>query len=281
MEADTQDQNTDTLDQQEQTPAAEARWQDSLSTELRDNQTLGKYTSAEEAHKGHLELQKTLGSDRVAWPKDANDLDGWGEVDKRRGVPETADGYNLEAVKAPEGLGVETLDRFAFQEKMKSVNASPAQANAMWKDYTDMITGSVEQAAAQFQGEVESAKNTMMQEWGEAYETKIQRGQDVIDTFSKDQDQADRLTAGLAKDPFGMQFLAKIGDMMAESNIGGFQDKKTFTYTPDEARVELDKIKASSDYRSDDDRVRKPLVDRANELMKIMNVGAQQRPLGF
>jgi len=255
----------------------EQPWYTGLHPDLASNPTLQKYKTAEEAHKGHLELQKTLGSDRVSWPRDSSDEAGWAEVHKRMGVPEKADGYNLDFIKAPEGSGVENFDRFAFQEQMHGIKATPEQAKQLWENYTNMISGSIKTSQDEFQRDVDNAKAEMQQKWGEAYETKIQRGQDVINNFAKDEDQANRITAGLAKDPFGMEFLAKIGDMMAESNIGGFQEKQSFTLSPNEARMELDKVKANPDYNSDDIRVRQPLINRADDLMRMLNPGTHQR----
>lgn len=259
----------------------QGNWYDKLGPDLANNPTLQKYKSAEEAHKGHLELQKTLGSDRVPWPKDANDQAAWAEVNKRLGVPEKSDGYNLAHVKAPEGVGVEHFDRFAFQEKMHANNVRPETATALWKEHTDMLSASVAAAQEQFKTEVNNAKAKMQEQWGEAYETKIQRGQQVIDNFSNDQKQADIITASLAKDPNGMEFLAKIGDLMAESSIGGFQDKQSFTMTPKEARMELDKIMASPEYQSDNEKIRGPLVERTLELRAMTNPQAAIRPSGF
>lgn len=252
-------------------------WRSGLSVDLQNNPTLQKYNSAEDAHKAHLELQSKLGSDRVAWPKDSSDEAGWGEIDKRRGVPEKSEGYGLDAVNAPKGSGLETFDRMSFQEQMKAINASPAQAQAAWKNYTDMQIASHVASDAAFKEAVEANKAGLMQEWGEAYESNIQRGNAVIENFSATQEEKDYLTATFAKDPGGSKFLAKIGGLMAESSIGGFQEKKNFTLTPEEARIELDQIKANTDYMSDDDRVRIPLVNRSNDLMKMLNPGKPQR----
>ena len=192
--------------QPEPTPTPEpGNWYDNLSPDLKNNPTVQKYSNNEEQIKGHLELQKTLGTDRVAIPKDANDTDAWAKINGIRGVPEKADDYRLNAVKAPEGMGKE-FDRFAFQEQMKEISASPQQAQKLWENHTSMLTNGAAAASEQFKSQVEDAKAVMMQEHGEAYESMIQQGQDVINTFAKDEAQKDAITVAMAKDPYGAWF---------------------------------------------------------------------------
>lgn len=285
-QADTQSQQTaDTSGQtqgQNQDQSQNKAWYSGLPADLANNPTVQKYKSAEDQVKGHLELVSKLGSDRVAWPKDANDKAGWAEVNKRLGVPEKAEGYKLPNVDMPKELGIPAFDKNTFGQMMKDINATPAQAAKLWENYTGSLIKGFNSANETYQKQVEGAKAALQQEWGEAYQTKIQRGQQVIDAFSSDAEQRDAITAMLAKEPGGLKFLASIGDKMAESSIGGFQDKKAFTLTPDEAKLELSRLKANPDYRSDSDRVRGPLVERANDLMKLAYGGTRQEsPAGF
>lgn len=250
--------------------SAGGNWYDSLGdADLRNNATLQKYTSAEEAHKGHLKLQESFGMEKVVWPKDENDTERWAEVNKRLGVPSDAAGYNLEAIANPEGT--ELFDRAGFQQMMKDVAAPKTVAEKLWSSYTDKVKGQYAEAKATFDNNVQAASNALKQEWGDAYESKINRGQAVIDSFADSDAQKDALTVALSQTTEGIRFLAGIGDLMAESSIGGFQEKQNFTYTPDEARRELDIIKANPDYHSDDPRVRQPLIDRSNDLMRMIN----------
>jgi len=272
-EADTQSQQqADTSGQQAQKP-----WYSSLPPDLANNPTVQKYKTPEDQVKGHLELVSKLGQDRVTWPKDENDTNSWAEVHKRLGVPEKADGYKLRDVDVPKDLGIPTFDKLTFAGMMKEINATPTQAQKLWERYTGSLVESARSASEQFKSQVETSKAEMMKQWGEAYQSKIQRGQAVIDAFSTSQEQKDFLSVYMAQDPKGMAFLAGIGDKMAESSIGGFQDRQNFTLTPDEARIELGRIKASPDYRSDNDAVRIPLVNRANDLMRMIGPGTPQR----
>lgn len=244
-------------------------WYDSLeNADLKNNPTLQKYDSAEAAHKGHLELAKSFGKDKVTWPTDENDATGWADINKRLGVPESAEGYDLKAVGNPEG--VDLLNRVKFQEDMLAAGASKKVANAAWDNYSNQMKIGYSDAQAKFKAGVESASNELRQEWGEAYDSKVQMGQSVIDMLGDTQEDKDFLTVALTQNTAGIKLLAKVGEQYIEHSIGGFQEKQNFTLTPKEAREELDTIRSNSDYLSDNIKVRQPLIDRSNDLMKMI-----------
>lgn len=261
-------QETNTLDDGNEAN----NWTDNFSdADLRNNPTLNKYESQEAANRGHLELQKSMGMDKVAWPKDDNDSTRWAEVNKRLGVPELKDGYDLKDVANPEG--VQLFDKLKFQEMMHESGATQKTAAKLWNGYTDGSKAGYDQAQKKFQDNVDANKAALMSEWGSAYEGNIEMGQRVIDTLSDSQEQNDFLTAQIAQSPHGSKFLAKIGKSFSESSIGGFQENANFTLSPKESQAELDRIKASPDYQSSDDRIRQPLIDRVLELRKMANPG--------
>jgi hypothetical protein len=250
----------------------EGNWRDSLSDpDLRNNPTLGKYKSQEEAHRGHLKLQESFGMDKVVWPKDENDTERWAEVNKRLGVPESAEGYNLEALANPEG--VQLFDRADFQQKMKEAGATQKVAQNLWRVYTDQMKSAYTEANEQFQANLNNNKAALMAKYGEAYESKIQNIQRLIDTFATTEDQKNFMTSQITQDPMGSEFMIGIAEQFVESSIAGFQHKETFTLSPQEARDQLAALKAGPDYNSDNERIRQPAIDRANELMRMANPG--------
>lgn len=269
--AEEEQQQETQVETQVETQEQAGKWYDSLDADLRNNPTIQKYESAEAAHKGHLELAASFGKDKVVWPKDENDASAWAEINKRMGVPDKPDGYDLEAIANPEGVAL--FDRAGFQEIMHANNAPASVAKGLWESYANGMNAKYEEANAQFNANVEAGKAELMKEWGEAYESKVKGADAVIDTLSKSQAQKDALTVSLSQSPDGLRFLAEIHSMMKESSIGGFQEKSSFTKTPDEARQEIDTIKANPDYRSEDIRVRQPLIDRVTALRKMATPG--------
>lgn len=254
-----------------ETPPPESNWYDTLdNVDLRNNPTLQKYESQEAANQGHLKLAESFGMEKQVWPKDDNDTERWAEVNGRLGVPEKAEGYDLEGVVNPEG--VQLFDKARFQEMLHKHDAPKKVADGLWKDYTESMNSQYADAQTQFDANVEASKNELKQEWGEAYEGKIKGGNAVIETLAGSQEQKDALTVALAQTPDGMRFLASIHGMMKESSVGGFQVKESFTKTPAEAQTEIDTIKAGSDYRSDDIRIRQPQIDRVLDLRNMIKI---------
>lgn len=259
-------------EQQQEQQQQETSWLDSISNaDLQNNPTMQKYDSQEAQMKGHLELQAAFGKDKVVWPTGPEDEAAWAVVNEKLGVPKTPEGYDLEAVANPEG--VQLFDKVKFQEMALESGASKSVAEKFWKSYTDGTKAGYEEAKGKFDANVEAAGNALKQEWGEAYETKVQRGEAVIDSFAKSQEQKDYLTATLSQDAQGLKFLADLGDQFSESRIAGFQEKQGFTKTPDEARQELARIKASPEYNSNDERIRMKAVEAANAMMLQANPG--------
>lgn len=265
-------QTQETQEEQTQETQTQDHWTKGLAdVDLQGNPTMQKYASPEDAHRGHLELVKTLGKDRIVWPADENDEAGWANIHEKLGVPKESSGYDLEAVQMPEGGGA--FNKAQFQEILKSSDASKKTGDVLWKAYTDSLKGAYSAAATDLTSKTNAMIATLKQEWGEAYDTNRDRGQSVIDTFAGDTETAEFLTAQLQGDARGQRFLADLGSKFSESSIGGFQNKPQFTLTPDQAKEELATIKGSSDYQSDNIRVRGPAIDRANDLMALINAG--------
>ena len=256
--------------QTQETQETQAHWTKSLTdVDMQNNPTMQKYASQEDAHRGHLELVKSFGKDKVVLPTaDSTDIER-AAFNERLGVPKDAAGYNLENVKMNESAGV--FNKGQFQDQMLEAGARPEVAAKLWASYTEMIKGAHSDHETKFNEGMQRMQGELRQKWGEAYDTKIERGQAVVDSFADSQEHGDWLMAQIGSDARGQMFLAKLGDQFAESSIAGFQEKQTFTLTPDEAKSELATIKASQEYKSDNIRIRQPAIDRANELMQAMN----------
>jgi hypothetical protein len=227
-----------------------------------------KYTSQEEAMKGHLNLQKTLGSERVVWPKDQND-EAWGEIYSKLGVPGSADEYGLQAADLPNEAG--SFDRLQFQGLMKEHNIPKSAAEGLWGAYTEMQKGAYTEAENAYKQQLDAATAQNRQEWGEAYQTNLDRGLAVINSFARNDQEKQALEAEFGQNPALQALLARTGKEFSEAKIGGFQTQATFRTTPEEAQKMIDEIKAHPDYTGSDVRKRQPLLDRIMQLREAVN----------
>lgn len=221
-------------------------WKSGIRTDLRDSPLLQKFEDnpqgLEKALESHANLEKLLGNEKVPIPKDANDREGWARFNKAMGIPEKADGYGLSDVKFPDSMKGMSIDKGKFAEVVHANNLTPSQAQGLWKTYNDIQIAAYNSHMDGLQKNLEKTSNTLRAEWGDAYATNVELGQNVISQFAENQEQNDYLTSVLSSDPQGIKFLAKLGEQFAENKVGSFNVKR-FSVTPDEAKGEIEKLK--------------------------------------
>ena len=282
------DQNSDNQDQTTSTttadntgtttaPAPDAfSWKSKVGADLSKAPSLGKFSDTPEGlaevAKSYVNLEKLLGHEKVPLPKGPEDAEGRAAFNKAIGVPPTSEQYNLPDANAPKELGSAAFNKEAFQQVVHKHGLSPAQAQGLWKDYTEMSAGEYTKAMKSYSDQLDQNINKLRAEWGDAYAANVELGDMVINKFAGDAKEADFLTATLAKDPAGLRFLAKIGSQFAENKVGDFQYKR-FAMTPEEAKNEVARIKNdpnhaySSEKATEDDH--NSAVDHINRLIAI------------
>ena len=251
-------------------------WKAKVGADLSKAPSLGKFEDTPEGlaevAKSYVNLEKLLGHEKVPLPKGPEDLEGMAQFNKALGVPEVAAGYNLPEPQLPGEMSKMTFDKDSFQEIMHKISATPAQAEGLWKAYTDMSGNIYKSHMAQFEETLNTNINKLRADWGDAYAANIELGDMVISKFADDQAMGDWLTATLSKDPAGMKFLAKIGSQFSENKIGEFQYKR-FSMTPDEARAEVTKIKMDPNHAYNSDKApeedHQHAVSHVNRLIAI------------
>ena len=219
------------------------KWYSSLPEDLRDNPNIQKFKGPEGLAKSYLELSTLLGHEKVPIPKDENDLAAIAHLDKVRGVPEDPKGYELKAPEAPQGLeemtfGMDEFKAFAHKHKL-----TPAQAQGVMNDYTEMLGNIQKQSQDGYVESIKQTKNELMKEWGLAYDTKVKLAQSVMNKFAGSKEEFDAINAKIGADPVALKWLAKVGDNFKEGSLGDMgSHTSSFTKTPAEAKGEYDKI---------------------------------------
>jgi len=235
----------------EPTPAPEFSWKAKVGADLSKAPALGKFEDTPEGlagvAKSYVELEQLLSHDKIPMPKGADDLEGIANFNKAMGVPEAAEGYNLADAELPEGMAETSFDKEGFQAIVHKHGLTPAQAEGLWKEYTEMSGNMYSSHLNQFQETLNTNINKLRAEWGDTYPAQIELGDMVINKFADDQEAGDFLTSALCKNPAGLKFLAKIGAQFSENKIGEFQYKR-FAMTPEEAGKEVTRIKADPNH---------------------------------
>lgn len=262
--------------QQQQQQAPNFSWKTQLAPDFANSPTMQKFPDTKEgmneAIKSHLSLERMLGHEKIPIPKGKDDAEGWAMFSKALGIPDKPDGYNLQDAQTPEGLKGVTFDKAKFAEIVHANKLTPDQAKGLWGSYTEMTQQIYQNAMREQQTKMNAVINQMRGEWGDAYQTKVELGQMVINKFSANKEQNDYLNAVLASDPQGIKFLATIGEQFTENKIGDFKYQK-HSLTPEEAQEEISNIRRDPNHpynntkATDAEHLR--AVDHVNNLLTM------------
>ena len=257
-------------------------WKTQLAPDLANAPSMKKFEDSKdgfnEAVKSHLLLEKLLGYDKVPIPKGKDDTVAWDIFSKAMGIPAKPDGYGLPDAEIPESMKGLTFDKAKFAEIVHQNKLTPDAAKGLWTAYTDMTKQAYAKATKEQQDKVTASINQMRGEWGDAYQSKVELGQMVINKFADNQEVNDYITAVLSKDPNGIRFLAKIGDQFAENKIGEFKYQR-HSLTPEEAKREMDSIRRDMNHPYNNEKASQAERDRAIDYMNTL-IGASRKPIG-
>lgn len=265
------------------TPAPSFSWKAQLSPDFAGSPVLKKYEDNVEgfnaAVRSHLDLTRMLGNEKVPIPKGKDDVAAWEVFSKAMGIPEKPDGYALTDVAVPDALKGLTFDKTKFAEIVHGQKLTPSAAKALWESYTEMSMQAYSKALTAQQEKITGLVNQMRSEWGDAYQSKVELGQMVINKFSDDKEMNDFVTASLSQDPRGIKFLAKIGDQFAENKIGDFKYQR-HSLTPEEAQREIDSIRQDMKHPYNNDKASQSERDRAIDYVNSL-ISVSRKPRGL
>lgn len=257
-------------------------WKSQLSADYANSPTMKLFPDTKEgfndAVKSHLSLVKLLGHEKVPIPKSVEDVEAWSIFSKAMGIPDKPDGYALPEVEVPAALKGLTFDKAKFAEIVHQQKLTSQAAKALWGSYTELSMQGYANALKSQQDKLTGLGNQLRSEWGDAYQSKVELGQMVINKFSENQEMNDYITATLSQDPRGVKFLAKIGDQFAENKIGEFKYQR-HSLTPAEAQTELDGIRRDANHPYNNEKAPQAERNRAIDYVNTL-IGIAGKPRG-
>jgi len=260
-----------------QPPAAPSfSWKSKLSADYANSPTMKNYEDTPEglnaAIRSQLDLTRMLGHEKVPVPKGPDDTAAWALFSKAMGIPEKPDGYALPDVEVPDALKGLSFDKAKFAEIVHQYKIPATAAKGLWDAYTEMNKQGYAKALAAQEDKVKSIVNELRKEWGDAYQSKVELGQLVINKFSENEEMNDFITAALVNDPRGIKFLSKLGEQFSENKIGDFKYQR-HALTPEEAQRELDSIRNDPNHPYNNEKAplaeRERAIEHANSLIGI------------
>jgi len=260
-----------------------------LPQELREDPNIAKHQDLEGFARTFKHAQQMVGKDPsqiVEKPQDPTDADQRRQFLSHLGLPDTADGYQLQQPKDSEGNPIEAVPTDTdlakgFIQKAHEVGILPDQAQELFDWFGQQVqettTGQRQQTEQQAQQNIEQLKK----EWGQAFDQNVRAANFAVEQLDEGQDgslreKLDR--AGLGSDPEGIKGLSRIGKMMSEDGSAATGAEKGSSgfgnaMAPDEARARGKEILRQSHQATSNTR-QKELAQEAQKYFDIANQGA-------
>ena len=161
-----------------------ANWYDGFPEDIRSNQNVTKFESAEVMAKSWINAQHMIGADKIPMPQSEED---WGNVYSRLGRPDEANMYAIDPV---EGFEVNEEQQNAFKEFAfgQGLSQNQIQALATWDMERQTSAGTASEESAQ--AALDEAQNSLKSEWGEAHEQNVNIAARTAAEFMGDEGKA-------------------------------------------------------------------------------------------
>lgn len=212
-----------------------------IPTDLREHPSLSPIKDVENLARSYVNAQRLIGSDKIPMPVNPTDED-LDRIYDRLGRPESPEGYGIKT----DGTIVTEDVAANFADISHKLRLTPQQAEGIM----DYYRSSVEQSISAESGITEEAReNTevaLRQEWGRAYEQKVESAAKVAQEFADPEMFSLQLADGsrLGDNAEFIKAFAKIAEfrqtVTSEDTVAEISQSNVMT--PANARAEIDAI---------------------------------------
>jgi hypothetical protein len=172
-----------------------------LPKDLQDNPSLSRYTTPEAVARAYVQLERTLGTDKVPIPKDPSDQEAWDRYYVAGGRPPEPNGYQFQKPdKLPEGVIWDDSMEGWWRGAAFESGLSQRQAQKLVDQYRDRYIAQVDLYNKSVDTEVVSGKATLQRDWGSEYEARRAVARAAFMELPARVQQKAR-DSGLARDP--------------------------------------------------------------------------------
>jgi hypothetical protein len=151
---------------------AAASWRDALRDDLRAHPSLARYDSQEKLADAYVNLEKTLGRDKVVLPKADGPREEWDSVYAALGRPEKPEAYNLADFKAPEGLPWSPEVQTGMLGVFHKAGLNDGQVRELLAGYGTAMKAQYDALNQQLDQHVQTVEASLKKEWGADYEAR-------------------------------------------------------------------------------------------------------------
>lgn len=244
-----------------------------LPEEIREHPSLSPIKDVENLARSYVNAQRLIGADKLPMPVNPSDED-LDRIYSRLGRPESPDGYQLSV----DGNIVTEDVASQFADVAHNLRLTPEQASGIMDYYRSAVenTGvaNMEQSAEM----QEQAMEALRQEWGRAYDQKIQAAASAAQEFM-DADMFNMQLADgsrLGDNPDFIRAMANIADfkhsVTSEDTVS--ESSQSNVMTPKEAQTEIDSImndRNNAYWDKSNPVARQRAIQRVQELMEFVH----------
>jgi hypothetical protein len=246
------------------------KWYSSVAEESHGYIENKGWNGPEDMLKSYMGLEKMRGvpEDQLIKMPAAEDAEGMSELFNRLGRPETADGYEL---------GLEEGDYSNwYRDTVHGLGLNNEQAKGLQTAHDAFMetqkTGSEEQFLLKAGEEMKSLRN----EWGAAYDNKLQQVKAGADKLGWDQAQVELLERSHGT-KFMMETMARIGESIGEADFQGGgstnQPAANGMMTREAAKARYTEMRSDESFQkrlySDDKKISNAAVEERSRISRM------------
>lgn len=216
-------------------------WRDSLSEDLRNNDSLSKFTDINALAKSYVNAESMIGKDKIVLPTNESE---WSEAYNKLGRPETAEGYD---VSLPENTPIDENFFSGFKQAAHDAGLNQAQLQKL----TEWYTGETGKAIQDQQLSQENAYNdsvaALKHTWGEKFDQNLNLANRVLDQFGSDELSALLDQTGLDNNPVMTEFLFNVSKLSSEGTLEQGQGQAD-SLDPTQIQDKINELMATNAY---------------------------------
>tara|TARA_R110002020_G_scaffold161060_1_gene345790 strand:+ start:274 stop:1080 length:807 start_codon:yes stop_codon:yes gene_type:complete len=239
MTENTETTGEETTSNEAETNQAEANWKEALPEDVREDPSMQAIQTVDNLAKSYVNAQKMIGADKIIVPNKYAEENEWQDVFTKLGLPETPDKYEI-AVNDKE---VDKEFFSNFKQAAHGAGILPNQAQKIFDWYNEASGKMVQDQTNQTQATEKEAIDSLRNEWGSAYDSKLKAAHAGVSHYGNEELTAFLEETGLGNNPNIIKTFAKIGESLSED---AFKDggPTNFGMTPQDAQTQINSVMA-------------------------------------
>jgi hypothetical protein len=204
----------------------EVVWPEDLDKTYHGNPSLLKYVDKDkkalkvgELAKAYVHASQAIGN-KIAKPSDSWAPDQWKEFYQSIGVPAEEDKYTLKNT-VPEGMKPDEESFKQFRKMVMEQGLLPRQAQPLLDYYNKLQADANKKSKEFFENAMKGNVDKVKEEWGNAYERKVQSVDAVLKDFASEEEIKSLKESGFYFEPAFMRIFDKIAGKYREDGGPG------------------------------------------------------------